>query len=96
MPALSPSFPPPPYATPIYREVCPHCHPCTSTPTSILPSSFPSCPVLPCLSQVDAFVYSPLLDAPLRGTSFDHLFHVTDWFPTLLEIAAVPFKERDG
>ena len=45
---------------------------------------------------MDAFVYSPLLDEKLSGASFDHLFHVTDWFPTLLEMAGVPFTERTG
>lgn len=47
-------------------------------------------------TKVDAFVYSPLMDAAYRGTVYNGLFHVTDWFPTILEIAGVDYSERDG
>jgi hypothetical protein len=39
---------------------------------------------------VDAFIYSDLLaGSPWQGESFDHLMHVTDWFPTILDMAGV-------
>ena len=58
-------------------------------------------------TKVDAFVYSPLLDATrsssssseatISGTSFDGLFHVTDWFPTMLDMAGITdFTPRTG
>ena len=47
-------------------------------------------------TKVDAFVYSPLLDTSLVGTSFDKLFHVTDWFPTIVDMAGIDFEPRTG
>jgi arylsulfatase B len=35
-------------------------------------------------TKVDAFIYSPLLPSDVVGTVYSNLFHVTDWFPTLL------------
>jgi Sulfatase len=40
-------------------------------------------------TKVDAFVYSPLLEAKNKGATYDNLMHVTDWFPTLVDIAGV-------
>ena len=34
--------------------------------------------------RVDAFVYSTKIPESLRGTEYQHLFHVSDWFPTIL------------
>ena len=34
--------------------------------------------------RVPAFVHSPLLNQNVRGTTYDDLFHVTDWLPTLV------------
>jgi len=38
-------------------------------------------------TRVPAFVYSPLLGHSLdkKGTSYEHLTHVTDWLPTIME-----------
>ena len=33
--------------------------------------------------RVAGFVYSPLLPAHLAGSTYDNLFHITDWLPTL-------------
>ena len=33
--------------------------------------------------RVAGFVYSPLFPAPLGGSTYAPLFHVTDWLPTL-------------
>ena len=40
-------------------------------------------------TKVDAFVYSPLLDSFWQGASYDHLMHVSDWFPTMVDMAGV-------
>ncbi|XP_077991531.1 arylsulfatase B-like, partial [Glandiceps talaboti] len=37
--------------------------------------------------RVPAFVTSPLLKQEVRGTVCNKLFHVTDWFPTLVHLA---------
>ena len=52
-------------------------------------------------TKVDAFIYSPLLDEDLRGTSYSPVMHVSDWMPTLLEMAGIDYtpdssKEFDG
>ena len=47
-------------------------------------------------TKVDSFVYSPLLASNLKGTAFDKLFHVTDWFPTILDMAGIEFEPRFG
>lgn len=38
-------------------------------------------------TRVPAFVYSPLLGHSLdkKGTNYDHLTHVTDWLPTIMD-----------
>ena len=53
---------------------------------------------------MDAFVYSPLLDSTttssssvVSGSSYDGLFHVTDWFPTIIDMAKITdFAPRTG
>lgn len=35
------------------------------------------------------FVHSPLLPTAVRNTENDNLFHVTDWFPTISNLAGV-------
>ncbi len=39
-------------------------------------------------TKVDAFIYSPLL-SDYKGTSFDGIMHVSDWMPTILELAGI-------
>ena len=47
-------------------------------------------------TKVDAFVYSPLLNDEMQGVEYDGLFHVTDWFPTILGLAEITYKPEDG
>jgi arylsulfatase A-like enzyme len=37
--------------------------------------------------RVPGFVHSPMLPASVRGTVSQELYHVTDWLPTLVEVA---------
>ena len=41
--------------------------------------------------KVDAFIYSPLLPTSTQGAKYTNLFHVTDWFPTLLSLAGISY-----
>jgi arylsulfatase B len=47
-------------------------------------------------TKVDAFVYSPLLKSKLQGSSFYGLMHVSDWFPTIMDLAGIKYEEREG
>ena len=40
-------------------------------------------------SRVEAFVYSNLLDSGRRGSEHSGLFHVSDWFPTIVDMAGI-------
>ena len=40
-------------------------------------------------TRVEAFMYSKKLDSDRRGTEHSGLFHVTDWFPTILDLADI-------
>ena len=46
--------------------------------------------------RVEAFVYSPLLPSAAAGTTYSHIFHVSDWFPTLLDVAGVTYTVPAG
>ena len=35
---------------------------------------------------MDAFIHSRALESKVVGTVYDNLFHVSDWFPTLLDM----------
>lgn len=37
--------------------------------------------------KVDSFIYSPLLPSAVRGSSYDGIMHVSDWLPTILDLA---------
>ena len=47
-------------------------------------------------TKVDAFIYSPLLKDSQKGKVHEGLMHVSDWFPTMIELAGVPHNERSG
>jgi arylsulfatase A-like enzyme len=45
---------------------------------------------------VDSFIYSPTLISPeLQGTTYNQVMHVTDWFPTMLELADITYTPDD-
>jgi arylsulfatase A-like enzyme len=50
--------------------------------------------------RVNAFVHSPLISRRARGTKYNHLFHVSDWLPTIVTgvLHAAPglLGEMDG
>ena len=41
--------------------------------------------------HVEAFIFSPLLSSKLQGSTYDNLFHVSDWFPTILSTAGIAY-----
>ena len=43
--------------------------------------------------RVPAFIHSPLLSS--GGQINNDLLHITDWFPTLLQLAGVSTKEKE-
>jgi arylsulfatase A-like enzyme len=45
---------------------------------------------------VESFLYSPGLPATARGRAFDGLFHVSDWFPTILGLTDTRFTPKTG
>ena len=49
--------------------------------------------IIPCIIggvRVDSFIYSHLLDYSVVNTQYGGLFHVSDWFPTLLDMVGLP------
>jgi arylsulfatase A-like enzyme len=46
-------------------------------------------------TKVDAFIYSPLINPSLRGSNYSGLFHVSDWFPTILDLANITYSPDD-
>jgi arylsulfatase A-like enzyme len=46
--------------------------------------------------KVDSFVYSPLLPSSAVGSTYLGLFHISDWFPTILEMTQSTFTAEDG
>lgn len=47
-------------------------------------------------TKVDSFIYSPLLSSSLAGTTYSGMFHVSDWFPTILDFAGISYTAADG
>jgi hypothetical protein len=43
-------------------------------------------------TKVDAFIYSWLIDSEYRGKNFSNLMHVSDWMPTILELADITYE----
>lgn len=44
---------------------------------------------------MDAFMYSPKLVESVRGTQYDNIMHVSDWFPTMLDIAGISYTPTE-
>jgi arylsulfatase A-like enzyme len=44
---------------------------------------------------VDAFVYSPLLPKSSAGTTYPGLMHISDWFPTILDLSGLSYTSID-
>jgi len=47
-------------------------------------------------TKVDAFMYSPLISSSLQGSTYDGVFHVSDWFPTILQLAEINYTPDAG
>lgn len=47
-------------------------------------------------TRVDAVIYSDLLPATSRGSTYNGLMHVTDWFPTIMEWAGISYRPGVG
>ena len=43
-----------------------------------------------------ALIHSPMIPQHRHGTEYTELMHVTDWFPTILDMAEIPFSPRSG
>ena len=46
--------------------------------------------------RVDAFIYSPLLHPSLQGYRHTSLAHISDWFPTILNLTGITFIPKEG
>jgi len=46
--------------------------------------------------KVESFLYSPLISDEIKGMNYENLFHVTDWFPTILSIADISYTPSSG
>ena len=46
-------------------------------------------------TKVDAFIYSPLIEESVRGRDYSPVFHVSDWMPTLLDLAGVSYTPSE-
>ena len=47
-------------------------------------------------SKVDSFIYSPSFYTESSGTIYKNLFHVSDWFCTILDMANIVFTAGDN
>jgi arylsulfatase A-like enzyme len=47
-------------------------------------------------THVDAFIYSPTLLKDYSGVNYNNLFHVSDWFPTILDMASITYDAPAG
>lgn len=47
-------------------------------------------------TKVDAFIYSPLLPTKAKGTVYNGLMHVSDWLPTILDLADISYNPKKG
>ena len=46
--------------------------------------------------KVDSFIYSSLLPSSSRGTVYPGIMHVSDWFPTILELSDSTYEPSSG
>ena len=46
--------------------------------------------------RVEAFIHSAKLPSAIRGSSYANIFHVSDWFPTILDMAGVAHTPAAG
>lgn len=46
--------------------------------------------------RVDSFMWSPLLPSDLRGSQYTNIFHISDWFPTILSMTGIEFTPVTG
>ena len=47
--------------------------------------------------KVDSFIYAPaLLPASTAGLQYNGLFHISDWFPTLVQLTGISFTPASG
>ena len=44
--------------------------------------------------KVESFIYSPMFSSKLQGSSYSNVFHVSDWFPTILDMAGVKYSPK--
>jgi len=42
--------------------------------------------------KVEAFIYSPMFASKLQGSTYSNVFHVSDWFPTILDMAGASYS----
>ena len=45
---------------------------------------------------MESFIYSPMLPENVRGGRYEGLYHVSDWFPTILGMVNVKFTPKTG
>ena len=45
-------------------------------------------------TKVESFVYSPLFSSKVQGSTYSNVFHVSDWFPTILDMASVKYSPK--
>lgn len=46
--------------------------------------------------KVDAFLHSPMLPRSVAGKGYVGLFHISDWFPTIIDFTGIDFVPNDG
>lgn len=46
--------------------------------------------------KVNSFIYSPLLKLQTTDTKYTGLMHISDWFPTILNLADINYDPRSG
>jgi arylsulfatase A-like enzyme len=45
---------------------------------------------------VESFIFSNLLLSIVKSSKYSGLFHVSDWFPTILDIAGLSYNPEMG